>query len=146
MRLTARVSVLASATLVIILGCLLSLVARDLQEHPASGTHHHPQAAANKNPVPADAKSVAAGQKLFEKYCTNCHGDKGKGDGMEGEELNPRPADLTDAEWKHGDTDGEIYTVIRDGVKGTGMKAFGSKMTSHELWDVVNYVRSLGPK
>ena len=27
-----------------------------------------------------------------------------------GEELNPKPADLTDAEWKHGSTDGEILT------------------------------------
>ena len=110
------------------------------------GAHHHPEAAKIVNPVAPDAKSVAAGQKLFKKYCADCHGESGKGDGMEGEELNPKPADLTDNQWKHGDTDGEIYTVIRDGAKGTGMKAFGSKMTAHELWDVVNYVRSIGPK
>jgi len=36
--------------------------------------------------------------------------------------------------------------VIRDGVKSTGMKPFGKKLTTHQLWDVVNFVRSLGPK
>jgi mono/diheme cytochrome c family protein len=63
-----------------------------------------------------------------------------------GEELNPKPPDLTDAEWKHGSTDGEIFTVIRDGVRSTGMKAYGRKMTAHQVWDVVNYLRSIGPK
>jgi mono/diheme cytochrome c family protein len=63
-----------------------------------------------------------------------------------GEKLTPKPSNLADADWKHGATDGEIFTVIRDGVKGSGMKSFNSKMTTHQLWDVVNYVRSLGPK
>ena len=63
-----------------------------------------------------------------------------------GEELNPKPSNLTDADWKHGSTDGEIFTVIRDGVKSTGMRAYSPKLTEHQIWDVVNYVRSLGPK
>ena len=64
---------------------------------------------------------------------------------MMGEDLDPKPADLTDAEWKHGPSDGEIFTVIRDGVKGTGMKSFSKKLTVHQIWDVINYVRSIGP-
>jgi mono/diheme cytochrome c family protein len=63
-----------------------------------------------------------------------------------GEELNPTPSNLTDAAWKHGSTDGEVFTVIRDGVKSTGMKAYARKMTTHQVWDVVNYIRSIGPK
>ena len=130
-----------------IAACILTIAAYAAaqEQHPA-GEHHHPEAAKIQNPVPADAKSVAAGQKLFMKYCSDCHGDTGKGDGMEGEELNPKPADLTDDQWKHGSTDGEIYAVIRSGAKGTGMKAFGSKLTAHEIWDVVNYIRSIGPQ
>jgi mono/diheme cytochrome c family protein len=98
-----------------------------------------------KNPVAADARSIAAGKQVFDKQCASCHGDHGKGDGPMGEELNPRPADLSDADWKHGSTDGDIFTVVHDGVKNTGMRAFGHKMTAHQMWDVVNYVRSLGP-
>ena len=62
-----------------------------------------------------------------------------------GAQLKPLPSNLTDAEWTHGSTDGEIFTVVRDGIRTTPMKSFKSKMTEHELWDVVNYVRSLGP-
>jgi high-affinity iron transporter len=95
------------------------------------------------NPVQADAASLAAGRQLFEKNCASCHGNSGKGDGQMGEELNPKPADLTRAERKHGSSDGEIFVVIRDGVKGTGMKSFNSKLTTRQIWDLVNYVRSL---
>jgi len=115
-------------------------------QHPAEGAHHHPKAAAIKNPVPPSAASVAAGQTVYQKQCAGCHGDTGKGDGAMGEELNPKPSNLSDAEWKHGSTDGEIFVVIRDGVKSTGMKSYARKLTTHQIWDVVNYVRSLGPK
>lgn len=100
-------------------------------------------AAQVKNPVPADAASAANGGKLYSRNCAACHGKEGKGDGLAGAKLDPKPSNLTDAEWKHGPTDGEIFLVIHDGVKNTGMKAYGSRMTEHELWDLVNYVRAL---
>ena len=145
MTTSIRHAVLVAATAAC---CSVALAARAPQthEHPQEGAHHHPKAAAVKNPVPGTAASVAAGQALYQKQCAGCHGDTGKGDGAMGEELNPKPANLSDAEWKHGSTDGEIFAVIRDGVKSTGMKPFARKMTTHQLWDVVNYVRSLGPK
>lgn len=115
-------------------------------QHPSTpGAHTHPEAAKQKNPVAADETSVAAGRQLFDKNCANCHGKTGAGDGMMGAELNPKPSNLADADWKHGSTDGEIFTVIKNGVKGTGMKAYNSKLTTHQIWDVVNYVRTLGP-
>ena len=95
------------------------------------------------NPVPASAESTANGAKLYGRYCAACHGREGNGDGPGGAKLTPAPSNLTDADWKHGATDQAIFTVIHDGVKNTGMKAFGSRMTEHELWDVVNYIRSL---
>ena len=119
----------------------------DLHQHPASaGAHRHPEAARLQNPVPADPASLAAGHAIFEKHCASCHGDTGKGDGLMAEELDPRPADLSDAERKHGSSDGEVFTVISHGVKGTGMRAFSRKLTAHEIWEVVNYVRSIGSK
>ncbi|SRR5579871_489681 len=123
----------------------LALAAAPQDQHEA-GAHHHPEAAKVKNPVPADATSVAAGKDIYAKNCASCHGDTGKGDGRMGEELNPKPPNLTDAEWKHGSTDGEIYKVIHDGSPKTGMKAFGRKLTDHQIWDVINYIRSIGPK
>jgi mono/diheme cytochrome c family protein len=95
------------------------------------------------NTVDADATSLAAGKKLYASNCASCHGDSAKGDGKAGSTLNPKPANLADETWAHGSSDGEIFTVIRDGVKDTGMKAFGSRMTVHQMWDVVNYLRSI---
>lgn len=124
----------------------LALSAYGAQEHQhEAGAHRHPEAAKVKNPVPADATSVAAGKLVYEKNCANCHGDAGKGDGKMGEELNPKPPDLTDAQWKHGSTDGELFKVIHDGSAKTGMKAYGRKLTEHQIWDVINYIRSIGP-
>jgi copper transport protein len=126
----------------------VALGARAQQDHqhpPEGGAHHHPQAARLKNPVRSSAASIAAGRAVYQKQCAGCHGDTGTGDGAMGEELTPKPSNLTDADWKHGSTDGEIFIVIHDGVKSTGMKAYGRKMSAHQLWDVVNYIRSIGP-
>src|SRR5437764_753669 len=102
-------------------------------QHPETGTHHHPEAAKVQNPVAADATSIAAGKQIYEKSCASCHGKTGAGDGAMGAELNPKPSNFTDAEWKHGSSDGEIFAVIKDGVKGTGMKGFNSKLTTHQI-------------
>ena len=82
----------------------VALAARNPQEHqhpathPEGGAHRHPDAAKLENPVAATAESIASGKALYEKQCAGCHGDTGKGDGAIGEELNPKPANLTDAD------------------------------------------------
>ena len=117
------------------------------QEHQhAEGKHTHPDAAKMKNPVASSAASIAAGKKLYDAQCASCHGSTGKGDGKAGALLKPLPSDLSDAEWKHGSTDGEIFTVIRDGARQTGMRAYGSRIPANDIWNLVNYVRSLSPK
>ena len=111
---------------------------------PSQGGGPSADAATLKNPVPANAASLAEGKLLFTKQCASCHGALGKGDGKAGAALKPPPADLSDAAWKNGSTDGEIFAIIRDGVKETSMRGFAGRMTSRELWTVVNYVRGLG--
>lgn len=123
----------------------LFFVAASLAAQHDTATHHHPAAAKIKNPVPATAASIAAGKQVYLKYCSECHGETGKGDGEMGEDMDPKPANLTDADWKHGSSDGEIFAVVRDGVKGTGMKAFAKKAGAHDIWDVINYIHTLAP-
>jgi mono/diheme cytochrome c family protein len=115
-------------------------------QHEA-GAHTHPEAAKLKNPVKVTPESIAAGKKIYDTQCTNCHGETGKGDGkMAASITGEKPSDLSDATWKHGSSDGEIFTLIRDGSKGTGMRGFATKLKTDDLWNVVNYLRTLGPK
>ena len=111
-----------------------------------AGMHTHPEAAKLKNPAKATAESIAAGKKIYDTQCTGCHGVTGKGDGkMAASITGPKPSDLTDAEWKHGPSDGEIYTLIGEGSKGTGMRGYASRMKTEDIWNVVNYLRTLAP-
>jgi mono/diheme cytochrome c family protein len=105
-------------------------------------------AAKLKNPVPSSAASIAAGKASYTKYCQFCHGEGAKGDGKMAP-PNSHPSDLTDAKWDHGSTDGEIFTNIKSGPTPSDpkavMKAFSARMTDQQIWEVVDYVRSLGP-
>jgi len=105
-----------------------------------------PAAKVMKNPVASTPASITAGAAVYKKYCAFCHGVTGKGDGP----LAPKdanPADLTDAKWDHGATDGDIFNVIQNGGGATSkMVAFKGKMPDQDMWHIVNFVRSLGPK
>ena len=99
-----------------------------------------------KNPVASSPESIKAGQASFQKYCRFCHGADAKGNGP----MAPKdthPSDLTDAKWDRGSTDGELFMVIKEGAGPKfDMKGFKSKMTDQEIWNVVNYLRSLAKK
>lgn len=96
------------------------------------------------NPVTSDAQSIEAGKKLYQRHCAGCHGPQGKGDGSLAL-SGGTPSDFTDDKWDYGSSDGEIFVVIRDGVS-SDMLAYKDKLTEKEIWHVVNFIRSLGPK
>lgn len=100
-----------------------------------------------KNPVAANAASITAGRALYGKQCRHCHGLRGFGDGPLAPK-NPSPANLTDAKWDHGDTDGEIFTLILNGAPApkSEMKGMKGTLTEKDIWNVVNFLRSIGPK
>ena len=111
-------------------------------QHEA-GAHVHTDAAKLVNPVKSTPTSIAAGKAIYDKQCVSCHGATGKADTKMAATLTPKPSDLTDASWKHGPSDGEMFTLLKDGAKNTAMKGYASKMTAQEMWSVVNYVRTL---
>jgi mono/diheme cytochrome c family protein len=104
------------------------------------------EAAKLKNPLPGDAAVVDAGREIYLTHCASCHGKKGKGDG--GQALGGgTPSDLTDATWDYGSTDGEIYWVIREGIESNAdMLAYKKTLSEKETWQVVVFLRSIGPK
>jgi len=99
-------------------------------------------AAAIKNPVAATPQSIAAGQETYRKSCAPCHGIKAEGGS--GNDLIPASPDLTDAMWDHGSTDGAIFDNIKNGVAPDfNMTPWKDQLKDDEIWNVVNYLRSI---
>ena len=96
-----------------------------------------------KNPVPADDKSVAAGKAVYQSSCMACHGTGGKGDGPAAVALTRPPGDLTSAK-AQAQSDGALFWKITQGHPP--MPAFAASLTDEQRWQVVNFVRTLGPK
>lgn len=123
---------------------LLPLLVSGRQElHPAT-PHRHPEAQKLKNPIASDAPSIEEGRKLYLRQCASCHGPAGKGDGSMAL-AGGTPANLTDETWDHGSSDGEIFVVIRDGTS-SDMEPYKDRLSEKQMWQLVNYIRSLGPK
>jgi mono/diheme cytochrome c family protein len=123
---------------------LIAMPAFAQQAGPAaSGQWTAPPAERDKkNPLPAEAKTLAQGQKVAQSNCVSCHGAKGKGDGAAAVALNPKPADWTSKKIQ-GESDGEIFWKIT-----TGHNAMPSwkHLPEQDRWALVRYIRSLGGK
>lgn len=105
----------------------------------------NPAATAIKNPVAATAESIADGKRLYQRHCASCHGANAEGGA--GNDLIPAAPDLTDKEWKRGGSDGEIFSAIKNGVPpDLNMIPFGDQLKDPEIWNVVNYLRSIAKK
>jgi mono/diheme cytochrome c family protein len=97
-------------------------------------------------PVPSSPASIKEGMKSFAARCRPCHGLRGRGDGT-AVPPGAKPANLVDAEWKHGSTDALIFKNIKEGIAPFEfMKPQAGLMTDTEIWNVVNYLRSLAPE
>jgi mono/diheme cytochrome c family protein len=101
----------------------------------------NPNAAKRANPVPRSPASVEAGRRTYQRLCARCHGIAGKGDGG-GAGAGGQPADLTDATWEFGSTDGEIFSVIREGTSAD-MESYAEQVPETEIWNLVNFIRTL---
>ena len=106
-----------------------------------------PEALAPANPVAATPASVAAGAAAYAAHCAACHGATGRGDGAlaaAAAAYGPRPSNLADPTWRHGGSDGQIFTAIRDGIgPDFAMDAFGDRLSETDIWHLVNFLRSL---
>src|SRR3954468_17306636 len=125
-----------------VLSCAVAMTVSVGAQNPGGS----PEGKKLKNPVPSSPDSIKAGQGVFQKNCRFCHGADAKGDGP----MAPKdthPSNLTDDKWDRGSTDGEIFMVIRDGAGPKfDMKGYKSKMTDTEMWNIVNFLRSVGTK
>ncbi len=96
-----------------------------------------------QNPIPASPDNLRDARLHFADHCTVCHGNEGTGDTPIGKGLYPKPPDLR-AEDTQKLSDGELFWIIENGVRFTGMPAFGGSHGSEEdSWKLVRFIRHL---
>ncbi|MEX0763189.1 MAG: copper resistance protein CopC [Dehalococcoidia bacterium] len=127
-----RISVAAPAAVVIAVGLALVLNVQVLRVGLAEDRF---------NPFPPTPDSLEQGGAVYATHCASCHGMGGRGDGPAGAELDPPPADLVVHVPLH--PDGELFTIIQEGVPGTAMPAFEGTLSDDEIWHLINYLRTL---
>jgi len=86
--------------------------------------------------------SVQEGDKLFGTECGACHGLDGHKPTDAGRWMYPRAADLTSRDVQSY-SDGELFWIIRNGIRLSGMPAFGKVESDEHIWNLVHYVRTL---
>lgn len=98
-----------------------------------------------KNPVANSPEVLRDARLHFADHCAICHGNDGSGDTMMGRGMYPKPPDLR-APMTQNRCDGEIFWIIENGVRLTGMPGFGGA-TAHgdtqDTWKLVHFIRHL---
>jgi mono/diheme cytochrome c family protein len=104
---------------------------------PANARNEH-------NPISASDETLKEARAHFADHCATCHGNDGRGDTMYGKGLYPKPPDLRLPETQKL-SDGELFWIIENGVRFTGMPAFGgdSHSSQDDSWNLVLFLRHL---
>lgn len=137
-----RLKRLSTALLIVSLGLFtFTLAAHVAQDKPAGKPWPAPDKAIKmKNPVKPEASSISEGKDLYSQHCKSCHGAKGKGDGPKSGKIDISCGDFTSADFAKK-TDGELFWKTVEGRKP--MPSFKEKLSDNEVWNIVNYIRTL---
>jgi mono/diheme cytochrome c family protein len=96
------------------------------------------------NPVPDTAEVLAQARAHWADHCASCHANDGSGDTAMGKHLYPPPPDMRALATQQL-SDGELFFIIQNGVRMTGMPAWGDG-SSHDVedsWKLVRFIRHL---
>jgi len=88
---------------------------------------------------------IEKGKQLFQTTCSTCHGAEGKGDGVAGAALNPKPRNFHLAEgWKNGRKVTEIYNTLQVGILASGMPGFDYLAPADRI-AIIQFIRTWMP-
>jgi len=92
--------------------------------------------APKESPVPASPENLIAGAKVYRDYCAVCHGSRGAGPTPVARGMYPPPPQLFKGKGVTDDPAGETWWKVQNGIRLTGMPAFGLSLSSTEVWQV----------
>ena len=95
------------------------------------------------NPVPSTVEDLHEGMAHFADHCAVCHANNGSGETMLGSGMYPKPPDMRLA-LTQGKTDGELFSIVENGIRMSGMPAFGGNGSAEDQsWKLVLFLRHL---
>ena len=97
-------------------------------------------AKAKANPVPVTDLTIAEARDHFADHCALCHGNNGSGRTEINAGLYPPASDMRES-WTQGLSDGELFYIIKNGIRFTGMPGWGGE--DEENWKLVAFIRHL---
>ncbi len=95
-----------------------------------------------KNPFAPTPEVLTEARPHFADHCALCHGNDGSGKTQIGQNLYPKAPDIRLPETQNL-TDGEVYYVIHNGIRLTGMPAWGTEEKDDDSWKLVVFIRHL---
>ena len=95
-----------------------------------------------KNPHPVTPEALAEGRAHWADHCATCHALDGSGNTALGRNLYPKAPDMRQQQTQEL-SDGELYYIIENGVRFTGMPAWGGEHSAEEIWHLVAFIRRL---
>lgn len=97
-----------------------------------------------KNPIALSQEVIASGMSHYADHCAACHANDGSGETEIGLGLYPKPPDMR-LPATQALTDGELFYIIENGVRLTGMPAWGADTpeSAEDTWHLVHFIRKL---
>jgi mono/diheme cytochrome c family protein len=97
-----------------------------------------------KNPLPLTPEVLAESRAHFADHCAICHGNDGKGQTAMGPNFYPHAPDMT-LRQTQSLSDGELFAIIENGIRLTGMPAWGTGTaeSAYGSWTLVHFIRHL---
>jgi mono/diheme cytochrome c family protein len=99
------------------------------------------EAGTKKNPLPETAEVVSQGQQVFAESCALCHGGDARGQTSIGRHMDPPAMDLHSAHVQHW-SDGELFWIIQNGVRLTGMPSWQSSISADDTWKLARFIHN----
>jgi len=94
-------------------------------------------------PAPTNLQqSIDEGDKLYATDCSMCHGPDGHTPTDSGRWMYPRASDLTSPAVQHY-SNGELFWIVKNGIRLSGMPAFGRVESDEHIWNLVHYLRTM---
>ena len=95
-----------------------------------------------KNPFLPTAEILSEASAHFADHCATCHANDGSGKTEIGQNLYPKPPDMRQSETQNL-TDGQMYYIIHNGIRLTGMPAWGAPGRDDDSWKLVLFIRHM---